>query len=134
MSSSATSQNSPWVTGGVLFAGVVMMVSGLLEVFHGIMAIAQDNVFVTTPNYVFKFSLTSWGWIHLIIGALVAVVGFFVIRGATWARWVGIFLVSLSLIDNFLGLPHYPFWALILIALDIFVIWALCVYRKETVV
>ncbi|WP_033218155.1 DUF7144 family membrane protein [Kitasatospora phosalacinea] len=115
----------------VLFAGVIMLVSGILEVFRGIMAIAEDDVFVTTPRYVFRFDLTSWGWIHLVIGALVALVGFFVIKGAAWARIIGIFLVSLGLIGNFLDLPYYPLWSVVIIALDVFVIWALAVYREE---
>ncbi|WP_033258056.1 MULTISPECIES: hypothetical protein [Kitasatospora] len=124
-------QNKGWVSGMVLFAGVVMLVDGILEVFRGIMAIAEDDVFVTTPRYVFKFDLTSWGWIHLVIGVLVALVGFFVIKGAAWARIAGIFLVSLSLIGSFLDLPYYPLWSLVIIALDVFVIWALCVYRED---
>ncbi|MFJ1758062.1 hypothetical protein [Kitasatospora sp. NPDC088134] len=123
--------NKPWVSGMVLFAGVVMLVDGILEVFHGIMAIAEDEVFVTTPRYVFKFDLTSWGWIHLVVGALVAVTGFFLVKGAAWARVAGIFLASLSLIGSFLSLPYYPLWSLVIIALDVFVIWALCVYRED---
>ncbi|MEV4555768.1 hypothetical protein AB0K51_02080 [Kitasatospora sp. NPDC049285] len=125
------SGNKTWVTGMVLFAGVVMMINGLLEVFAGIMAIAQDDVYVRTPNYVFQFSLTSWGWIHLVIGLLVALTGICVIRGMAWARIAGIFLVSLSMIGNFLSLPYYPLWSLVVIALDVFVIWALCIYRHD---
>ncbi|GAA4846655.1 hypothetical protein ACGFX4_13080 [Kitasatospora sp. NPDC048365] len=123
--------NSGWVTGMVLFAGVVMMVNGILEIFQGIMAIAEDDVFVKTPKYIFQFDLTGWGWIHLIIGVLVAVTGFGVIRGASWARIVGIFLASLSMISAFLSLPYYPLWSLVVVALDVFVIWALCIYRED---
>ncbi|WP_435053336.1 DUF7144 family membrane protein [Kitasatospora phosalacinea] len=123
--------NRGWVSGMVLFAGVIMLVGGILEVFRGIMAIAEDDVFVTTPRYVFRFDLTSWGWIHLVIGVLIALVGFFVIKGAAWARIAGIFLVSLGLIGNFLDLPYYPLWSVVIIALDVFVIWALAVYRED---
>ncbi|WP_354639977.1 DUF7144 family membrane protein [Kitasatospora camelliae] len=123
--------NSAWVTGMVLFAGVVMMVNGILEMFQGIMAISEDEVFVTTPKYIFQFDLTSWGWIHLFLGLLVAVTGFFVITGQTWARVVGIFLVSLSLLGSFLAIPYHALWSLVVLALDVFVIWALCVYREE---
>ncbi|MFJ8441911.1 DUF7144 family membrane protein [Kitasatospora griseola] len=124
-------ENRPWVSGTVLFAGVVMVVSGLLEVFRGIMAIAEDDIFVTTPRYVFRFDLTSWGWIHLVIGVLVALTGVFVLKGMVWARVLGVFFAALSLVDNFLDIPYYPLWSLVLIALDVFVIWALCVYHRE---
>ncbi|MQS12760.1 hypothetical protein F7Q99_10775 [Streptomyces kaniharaensis] len=124
--------NSGWVTGGVVFAGVLMMLNGLLDVFRGIMAIAKDDVFVSTPNYVFRFNLTGWGWIHLIIGLLLAATGYFVVTGSAWARYVGIGLASVSAAECFLSLPYYPLWALIVITLDVFVIWALCVYRPET--
>ncbi|MBV6696355.1 hypothetical protein [Kitasatospora aureofaciens] len=132
MSSPTSPANSGWVTGGVVFAGVVMMLNGVLDVFRGIMAVAKDDVFVNTPNYVFRFSLTSWGWIHLIVGLLLAATGYFVVTGSAWARYVGILLASLSAAECFLSLPYYPLWGLIVITLDVFVIWALCVYRPET--
>ncbi|RKE18854.1 hypothetical protein [Streptomyces sp. TLI_171] len=123
--------SKPWVSGMVMFAGVIMLVNGILEVFHGIMAVAEDDVFISTPRYVFRFDLTSWGWIHVVVGALVALVGFFVITGAAWARIIGIVLASISLIGSFLSLPYYPVWSLVVIALDLFVIWALCVYQED---
>ncbi|MFJ5923965.1 hypothetical protein ACIQF6_15345 [Kitasatospora sp. NPDC092948] len=113
----------------VLFAGVLMLVGGLLELFRGIMAVARDDIFVTTPRYVFKFDLTSWGWIHVVVGALVALTGIFVIRGVVWARMVGVVIVSISVLDSFLAIPYYPLWSLVVIALDVFVIWALCAYH-----
>ncbi|MEV6978691.1 hypothetical protein [Kitasatospora sp. NPDC093806] len=137
--SSATKPSAPppsgtsgWVTGGVLFAGVLMMMNGVLDVTRGIMAISKDNVFLATPDYVFKFSLTGWGWIHLIVGALVAITGYFVVKGAPWAQYTGIFLVALSGIEAFLTLPYYPFWSLIVVALDVWVIWALCVHAERS--
>ncbi|MFD8599555.1 hypothetical protein ACFV1L_31580 [Kitasatospora sp. NPDC059646] len=122
--------NKPWVSGTVLFAGVLMLVTGLLELFRGIMAIAEDDVFVTTPRYVFRFDLTSWGWIHLVVGVLLALTGLFVIKGMLWARILGVCFAAVSMIDNFLAVPYYPLWSLVLIALDVFVIWALCAYRE----
>ncbi|MEV4614313.1 hypothetical protein AB0K43_17195 [Kitasatospora sp. NPDC049258] len=127
----SASGNSPWVSGLVLFAAVVLIVNGILEIFQGIMAIADDDVFVSTPRYVFRLDLTSWGWIHLILGLLVALTGFALLRASTWARIAGIFFASLSMLGSFLSLPYYPLWSLVLIALDVFVIWALCVYRSD---
>ena len=63
-------------TGLTLFAGVMMFIAGILDVFRGIMGIAEDDVYVSTPNYIFKFDLTSWGWINLLFGAVAVIVSF----------------------------------------------------------
>ncbi|WP_035840331.1 DUF7144 family membrane protein [Kitasatospora azatica] len=131
MSTPTRSRNTGLVTGLVLFAGVMMLINGLLDVFQGIVAVAKDQLIVSTPRYVFRFSVTSWGWIHIVLGALVAVAGFGVLTGAAWARIVGILLTAISAIGAFLWLPYYPLWNLVVIALDVFVIWALCVYRED---
>ncbi|GAA1084738.1 DUF7144 family membrane protein [Kitasatospora arboriphila] len=122
---------SGWVTGLALFAGVVMLVTGLLNVFQGIVAVARDDLIVTTPRYVFRFDVTAWGWTHIVLGILVAVIGAFVLRGIAWARYAGMGLAALSTIANFLWLPYYPVWSGVLITLDILVIWALALYHED---
>ncbi|KUL29785.1 DUF7144 family membrane protein [Streptomyces regalis] len=119
-------------TGLTLFAGVMLFISGVLDVFRGIMAIAEDDVYVATPNYVFKFDLTSWGWIHLALGALAVIVSFGLFAAKTWARVVGVGVAALLIIANFLSIPYYPVWSLTLIALYAFIIWALCVVKRDT--
>jgi hypothetical protein len=123
----ATTPSRPVATGGLLFAASIMVLTGLFQFFQGIAAIAKDQIFVSTPNYMFTFDTTAWGWIHLIIGLVIAIIGYFVFIRATWARFVAIILVAFQAVSNFLFLPHYPLWALTIIALDIFVIWALTV-------
>ncbi|MQY33736.1 hypothetical protein SRB17_17010 [Streptomyces sp. RB17] len=118
-----------WAGGLTSFAGVMLLLAGLLGVFRGIMAIAQDNVFVTTPNYVFKFNLTSWGWIHLVLGALAVIVSFGLFTPSMWARVAGVGIAGLVIIANFLSLPYYPVWSVVMIALSGFIIWALCVVQ-----
>jgi hypothetical protein len=86
---------------------------------------------VATRNYVFQFDATTWGWIHLILGVVVALAGFAVMAGRVWGRVVGITLAVLSAVANFLFIPYYPFWSLTVIALDIFVIWALAAHGRE---
>jgi hypothetical protein len=125
------SQVSGWAIGGVIFAAVVMMVTGAFEIIAGLTAIIKDKFFVTTPNYILTFDVTGWGWIHLIFGALLVITGAFVLRGNVLARVVAIGLVALSAIANFLFIPYYPFWALLVIALDIWVIWALASYSRR---
>jgi hypothetical protein len=119
-------------TGGLLFAATIMVLTGIFQIFQGIAGIAKDNIFVTTPNYTLRFDTTAWGWIHLIIGILVAVTGFFVFTRAPWARIVGIGLVALQAFANFFFVPYYPFWGLTLVAIDIFVIWALAAAPDRT--
>ncbi len=120
--------------GLVIFASVMMILLGIFHVLAGLTAILKDQFFVFTPNnYLISFDVTGWGWIHLIGGAIVALAGFFVFAGAAWARAIGILLAMLSAIANFLFIPYYPFWALLMISLDVFVIWALAVHRRKVV-
>lgn len=119
-------------SGWLVFAGVLMVFGGFMTLFAGIAAIANDDVFVATNDYVYRFDLTGWGWIHLILGIVIVLAGFAVFQGATWARAVGVVLVGLAMIANFLWLPYAPFWAIVLIALDGFVIWALCAAPSPT--
>jgi hypothetical protein len=114
-----------WRSGWILFAAVMMIFGGVMSILEGIAAIAHDDVLVVTHGYAYQFNVTSWGWIHLVLGCLVVLAGLSLIRGALWARLVGIFLAGLSVVANFIWLPHYPLWAIVLIAIDVFVIWAL---------
>ncbi|WP_127359371.1 DUF7144 family membrane protein [Actinacidiphila soli] len=122
-----SSSGSVWASSWIAFAGVMMIFGGAMAIFEGISAIAKDDVFVTIANYAYTFNLTSWGWIHLVLGVLVVLAGAALFSGAMWARVTGIVLAGLSMIANFMWLPYYPVWAIVLIAVDAFVIWALCV-------
>jgi hypothetical protein len=112
-------------TTGLIFAGTIMILNGVFQFFQGIAGVARDDVYVTVPKYTFKFDVTTWGWIHLIVGLIVAITGIFVLKSAPWARGVGIGLVAFSAFTNFLFLPYVPLWAVTIIALDVFIIWAL---------
>ncbi|MEV6393678.1 hypothetical protein AB0M39_02670 [Streptomyces sp. NPDC051907] len=113
-------------SGGTMFAGVLLLVNGILGILLGITAIAKDDVYARLGDYVYKFDLTAWGWIHLILGVLLVFTGLGILKGADWARVVGITLASFMIIANFLWLPYQPVWAIISIAIDVFVVWALC--------
>ncbi|MDI2125001.1 DUF7144 family membrane protein [Yinghuangia seranimata] len=121
---------SPFATkapsGWTVFAGVMMIFGGTLAIFQGIAAIAEDDIIVKTRNYSFSFSTTGWGWIHLILGIVILLAGIALFSGALWARIIGVLLAGLSLVANFIWLPYYPVWAIVVIAIDIAVIWALC--------
>ncbi|MBX9421391.1 MULTISPECIES: hypothetical protein [Streptomyces] len=117
-------------SGWLVFAAVIMIFSGIMTLLGGISAIAKDDVFLATRNYVYELDLTGWGWIHLILGILITLVGVALLTGATWARVVGVALAGISMIANFLWLPYTPWWALVIIAIDALVIWGLCVAPK----
>ncbi|QNE77672.1 hypothetical protein F0344_26485 [Streptomyces finlayi] len=123
-----------WAAGGTMFAGVLLVVDGFLSVVKGIAGIASDDVYARVNNYVFKFDVSAWGWIHLILGVILLFVGWGILQGAGWARGAGVGLASLSIITNFVWLPYQPVWAIVSIAIDVFVIWALCTDRSKPAV
>ena len=116
---------SGWAIGGITFAGVMMILIGSFEVIAGLVAIFDDSFYVVAENYTFDIDTTAWGWIHLLLGALVLLAGIYLFRGATWAAAMAIVLAVLSAIANFFFIPYYPFWSLLMIAMAIWVIWAL---------
>ncbi|WP_172385097.1 hypothetical protein [Streptomyces sp. MNP-20] len=125
-SSGPGDDESAWASGGTLFAGVLMLVYGALGVLTGIAGIGKDDVYARIGDYVYKFNLTAWGCIHLVLGVLVAVTGWGILKGAEWARATGIALAAVAMVAQFLWLPYSPLWALISLAIGAFIIWALC--------
>ncbi len=115
---------SGWAVGGATFAGVMMILVGIFQAIAGLAAILEDEFFVLTQNYVFDLDVTAWGWIHLIIGIVVILAGYFLFVGRAWAAALAIVLAVLSAIANFFFIPYYPFWSLLMIALAVWVIWS----------
>jgi hypothetical protein len=116
---------SGWAVGGISFAGTMMLLIGIFQAIAGLAAIVEDEFFVLTENYVFDLDVTAWGWIHLILGVLVAVAGWSLFARKTWAAVVAIALAMLSAVANFFFIPYYPFWSIVVIALAVWVIWSL---------
>jgi hypothetical protein len=122
---------SGWAVGFTVFAAVMMIMVGVWQALAGLIAIFENEFYVPTRNYLFEFDVTGWGWIHLLLGAVVALAGWGLLSGQTWARVVGITLAALSATANFLFIPYYPFWSILIIAVDIFVIWALTAHGRQ---
>jgi len=116
--------------GWVFFAAIMMIVLGVFGIFEGLAAIVRSGFYHVPPNYYISIDARGWGWIHLILSIIVVLAGFALFQGATWARVVGIILAVLSAIANFLFIPFYPFWSLLIIAIAIFVIWALAAHGR----
>jgi len=117
--------------GVAAFAGAIMVLIGIFQAFAGLAAIFEDEFFVVAPNYIYDVDVTAFGWIHLILGAILVFAGISIYSGAIWARSVGVLLAILSAVANFFFIPYYPVWSIVMIALDIAVIWALSVYGRR---
>ncbi len=129
--SSGPEEPNTWAQGLILFAGVMMIMAGGFHALAGLAGIFEDEFYSVTPNYIFEFDATAWGWIHLLFGLLVVFAGFAVLSGQTWGRIVGITLAVVSALANFAFIPFYPFWSLAIIALDVFIIWALAAHGRD---
>jgi len=127
----STSPASGWVVGFTVFAAVMMIMVGVWQALAGLIAIFENEVYVPTRSYLFELDLSAWGWIHLVLGLVVAFAGWGLLSGKTWARVVGITLAAISATANFLFIPYYPFWSILIIALNVFVIWALTAHGRE---
>jgi hypothetical protein len=117
--------------GFILFAVIMMIMAGLFQALAGLVGVLNNALYAVTDAYPFRLTTNTWGWINLIGGVLVALAGWAVFSGRTWGRAVGITLAALSAIANFLFIPYYPVWAILVIILDVFVIWALAVHGRE---
>jgi hypothetical protein len=124
------SERTGW-TGWITFAGVMMIIGGGLNLFYGIVAAVNDEWVVWTNRADVYLDISQWGWVHIILGAIVLLSGFGVFTGSIVARTVGVAVAAVSLLANFFFLPAYPLWALVVITIDILVIWALTVHGSE---
>ena len=124
-------QPSAWAAGYTAFAGVVLILIGFFQAVAGLVAIVDDNFYVAGQEYVFQFDITTWGWIHLIVGLILLLAGFGVFTGNVAARTIGVIVAALSAIAAFAWLPWYPIWAVVIIALDVAVVWALTMHGRD---
>jgi hypothetical protein len=131
MTEHSTAVKSAWAEGVTYFAVALLIIAGIFQVLQGLDAIFSNQFFVATQNHLFSFNVTTWGWIHLIIGIIALAVGVGVFYGASWARGAGMGIAIVQAITQFMFLPYYPVWSIVIIALDVAVIWALATYRSD---
>ena len=114
----SASTGTAWAGGLTVFAGVILATVGVFQFFQGLAAIIKGSYFVFATNNIYELSVSGWGRIHLVLGIVLAATGFFILTGQPWARAVGIGVATLSALANFLFIPYYPLWAVVIIALD----------------
>ena len=124
--------SASWAQGISFFAGVLLIVGGGFQAIEALAAIVRDEYLVVAPNYIYTFDLTAWGWIHLLIGLALVAIGICLLLGQGWALIAGIVVAAISALINFTWLPYSPFWAILLIAVDILIIWALASARAQS--
>ena len=129
-SDSTTSTRTGW-TGWITFAAIMMIIAGSLNTLYGLIAVVNDEWVVWTNRASVYLDISQWGWVHLIVGLLVLFSGIALFSGNVLARTVAVIAVAISLMSNFLFLPAYPVWAIIVITIDVLVIWALTAHGSE---
>jgi len=116
--------------GLVVFSAVLLLVLGCFNLIDGIAAVANSHVFVANAHYVFG-DLRAWGWVALILGGLQVLAAAGVLAGSQPARWFAVAVVGLNAIGQMFFIPAYPFWSLMIIAVDVVALWGLCVYGSR---
>lgn len=121
-----TAQGAGWLT----FAGIMVLLAGVLNVIWGIAAIDSANFFIEDERFIFS-DLNTWGWIIVIIGVIQVLAAFSIWAGGQFGRWIGIIAASVSAIGALLSIPGYPFWSLAVFGIDLLIIYGLTVYGAQ---
>jgi hypothetical protein len=114
--------------GASIAAGALVFTCAVLTVLQGVQALVDHKPLIIGSNYVYKFSATGWGWIHIAAGIVLAIVAVGLITGAVWARVTAIVMACISIVTMFMWLPYYPMWSIIVIAIDVIIIWAVATW------
>ncbi|MBF6416139.1 DUF7144 family membrane protein [Nocardia cyriacigeorgica] len=135
--SHSTETDSPvkqgFAAGTSIGASILLLTVGVLSILQGISAVAEDQLFVAGIEYVYEFDTTTWGWIHIVLGIVLVASAIGLMMGTTWGRIAAVTIAALSIVANFLWLPYYPLWSILIIALNIVVIWAVTTWNPEQV-
>jgi hypothetical protein len=129
--SESRAELSPWAVSFLILAAALMVIGGIFHFIEGLAALLNDDFFVVVRGYAFDMDITTWGWIHMIGGIIVAMAGIGLLSGALWARIVAIVVVMASAILNFVTIPYYPVWAMIMLVIDGGILWALLAHGRD---
>lgn len=123
--------DEPEGAGWLLFAGIMIMVAGILNVIWGIGAISNSTFFHQNGNTYILSGLNTWGWIVLIIGLLELFAAFSIWSGGQYGRWVGIIAAGLNSISALMSIHAEPFWGVCLFGICILIIYGLAAYGGQ---
>jgi hypothetical protein len=129
MSTDAT-RTTGW-TGWVMFAGVMMIIAGLIWAVQGFIAVFNGDLVIFGTEGALFLNVTGWGWVHIVLGLLLLLCGILVLRGNLFGRTIAVLLAMASIVINFIWLPVYPVWAIVIITLDVLIIYAVTVHGRE---
>ncbi|MFN8199115.1 MAG: hypothetical protein U0R72_12405 [Nakamurella multipartita] len=133
MTTRQTTAPSGFAVGVTVAAAIILIIGGICHAMQGVVGIATNEFYVTTQKWIFQFDVTTWGWIHVIVGAVAVLAGIGLFSGAVWARTLAVAIAAVSILVNFAWLPYYPIWSVLIIAFDFFVIWALTAHGRDVV-
>ena len=125
-----TKADSGW-TGWVAFASIMLAIMGIFHMIAGFVALFQEDVYAITPNYVWVFDYSQWGWIHIFGGLLAFIAAGSLLKGNVFGRVVAVLVTMASVIANMAFVPIYPIWSIMMVVLGILVIWAVVVHGKD---
>jgi hypothetical protein len=114
----------------IVFAVALLVTVGFFNMIDGIAAIANSHIFIANAHYVVG-DLRLWGWIALILGVLQIIAAIAILAGSQAARWFAVVVIGLNAIGQMFFIPAYPFWSLLIIAVDIVALWGLCAYGSR---
>jgi hypothetical protein len=112
-------------SGWAIFTGVLLVMIGSLDALWGLAAILNDEVVVVGGHGAIIADITTWGWVHLILGSVMALTGIGLLVGSSAARWAGVFFVTVNAIAQIVWFPAAPLWAFLIIILDVVIIYQL---------
>jgi hypothetical protein len=132
MSYETTETNySGWAVGWAGFAGVMLIMIGVMDFIQGLVAVVNDTFYVVGQEWVFELDITAWGWIHMILCVVLVASGVGIFTGNVAARTVGVIVAAIAAVVNFAWLPYFPVWSIIVIAICVAVIWALTAHGRD---
>jgi hypothetical protein len=131
MTTRANRTSSGLAVGVTVSAAIILILAGVCHAMQGVVGLATNEFYVVGQKWIFQFDLTTWGWIHILVGLIAVLAGIGLFFGAIWARTLGVIIAAVSILANFLWLPYFPVWGVLIIAFDMFVIWALTAHGRD---